>query len=57
LGRVKFNEGKLNKCKLIYISYQGNYDMIETIFSQTMDDANTVFKFSDPFGIYYDNPR
>lgn len=22
-----------------------------------MQDINTVFKFSEPFGIYYDNPK
>lgn len=41
---------------MVYVSYQGSYDQIQSTFMNIMQDIQTVFKVSEPFGIYYDNP-
>lgn len=57
LTRIKFTEVKLSPSHLVFISYQGSYDQIQSAFMDIIQDIQAVFKVSDPFGIYYDNPK
>lgn len=48
---------KLGPFKIFYLEYIGPYHKIGPIFSSVAKDTCAFFKFSLPFGIYYDNPN
>lgn len=53
INKVKVTRKLIPKFKAVYISYEGNYDSIGAIYSQSVEDFDMVFKFSNSFAIYY----
>jgi hypothetical protein len=53
IDKVKVARKLVPEFKAVYISYEGSYDSIGTIYSQSVEDFEMVFKFSNFFAIYY----
>lgn len=56
VGKVKVDRVRMEAFKCVYISYEGSYDDLGTIYSQAVEDFRMVFKFSNYFVIFYDDP-
>ena len=46
----------MNGFKCVYISYLGSYTDFNNIYNQCVGDFRMVFKFSNNFAVYYDDP-
>lgn len=55
-GKVRVSRVVLPSFKCVYISYLGSYDDIDKIYSQSVEDFQMIFKFSNYFAIFYDDP-
>ena len=56
VGKIKVDRVKMNGFKCVYISYLGSYNDFNTIYNQCIGDFRMVFKFSNYFAVYYDDP-
>lgn len=54
--KFKMEDGRLLSCEIVYLTYQGEYSKIGTLFEEVNRDCASVFKFSSTFGFYFDNP-
>lgn len=53
VNKIKVTRKMLPSFKAIYISYEGSYNNIGTIYNQSVGDFEMVFKFSNNFAVYY----
>jgi hypothetical protein len=51
---IKFKQVTFQKCNILYLSYKGGYEIINTRVQEVIEDTKPYFQFSDLFGIYYD---
>ena len=56
LKKVEVLIGFMPLLKCVYISYLGSYDHFDRIYSQSAEDFDMIFKFSNYFCIFYDDP-
>ena len=54
LTSIKFRTATFPPAKVVYTIYEGSYEVINTKVQEVLQDANTIFKVSNLFGIYYD---
>ena len=56
VGKIKVNKVRMKGFQCVYISYLGTYSDITTIYNQCAGDFKMVFKFSNNFAIFYEDP-
>lgn len=49
-------DGRLKASEVLYLPYQGEYSKIGPLFEEVSTDTKSIFKFSENFGFYFDNP-
>ena len=56
VGKIKVKKLRMKGFHCVYISYYGSYSDITTIYNQCVEDFKMVFKFSNYFAVFYEDP-
>lgn len=56
LQKFSMETGRLMACEILYLPYKGDYEKMGPLFEEVTSNTRTIFKFSNNFGFYFDDP-